>query len=226
MSNSFYTFTQEELKTISNRLQAKMQAAGISQRQLANKSKVSRANINDMINGHYSSDGSNEKVFRNHEPETYKKICDGFDILGEVCSMEYLLGEVRQSTHDLQFICDYTGLSEEAVRKLHEQKSDPLNLLQLQVLSTAIAKTDLSARMADYWQLQPASESANITLEYREKNIINHTITTGATESKHTDPSIRINGVDIGLQTVKEVVLKEIQKELELMIKEDQKKPR
>ena len=44
----------------------------------------------------------------------FLKLCDFFD-----CSADYLLYKIDEKNHDLQFICEYTGLSENAVEKLH-----------------------------------------------------------------------------------------------------------
>ena len=119
MLNSFYTFTQEQLQTIAERLQQKMKEDDISINKLFKESGVTRPTITDMLKGHYASDGSTEREFRNHEPETYLKICEGLQKCGSDCTMDYLLGEIEHSTPDLQYICDYTGLSEKAVRRLH-----------------------------------------------------------------------------------------------------------
>lgn len=119
MLNSFYTFTQEQLQTIAERLQQKMKEDDISINKLYKESGVTRPTITDMLKGHYASDGSTEREFRNHEPETYSKICEGLQKCGSDCTMKYLLGEIEHSTPDLQYICDYTGLSEKAVRRLH-----------------------------------------------------------------------------------------------------------
>ena len=35
------------------------------------------------------------------------------------CDADYLLGGIELETHDLQTVCEYTGLSAEAVKKLH-----------------------------------------------------------------------------------------------------------
>ena len=39
------------------------------------------------------------------------------------CSIDYLTGHIDKSTHKLQGVCDYTGLSEEAVKNLHHTYS-------------------------------------------------------------------------------------------------------
>lgn len=36
------------------------------------------------------------------------------------CSVDYLLGEINTPTHELEFVCDFTGLSLESVAILHE----------------------------------------------------------------------------------------------------------
>lgn len=47
------------------------------------------------------------------EWRTILKLCDFFD-----CDMDYLFGRISKKTHDTQFVCDETGLSESAVLKL------------------------------------------------------------------------------------------------------------
>ena len=42
-------------------------------------------------------------------------LADYFD-----CDIDYLVGRIDEKTHDLQFICDYTGLSAESINLLHE----------------------------------------------------------------------------------------------------------
>ena len=41
-------------------------------------------------------------------------LADYFDV-----SCDYLLSRIKAKNHDIQFICDYTGLSEESIEKLH-----------------------------------------------------------------------------------------------------------
>lgn len=120
LNNQFYTFSQAELKTIGGKLKEKMIEKGFSQNSLAEASGISRPTINGMINGCYAKNGTAEKVFHNPKPQTLLKLCD---VLG--CDMEYFTGEIEHSTHDLQFICEYTGLSEEAIEKLHFDVQHP-----------------------------------------------------------------------------------------------------
>mgnify|MGYP003305461052 CR=1 FL=1 len=114
LNNQFYTFTQEELETIGKRLKDKMKETGLSQNRLHEISGVSRPLINSMINGYYENNGGTERRYHNPKPGTLLKLCNA---LG--CDMEYFTGEIEHSTHDLQFICEYTGLSESAVSYLH-----------------------------------------------------------------------------------------------------------
>lgn len=51
------------------------------------------------------------------EAQTLETLCDFFK-----CDMDYLFGCISCKTHDTQFICDYTGLDEETVEKLHSRK--------------------------------------------------------------------------------------------------------
>lgn len=47
--------------------------------------------------------------------ETLIEICKFFD-----CDMDHLFDNISEHTHDLAFICEYTGLSEETVIYLHD----------------------------------------------------------------------------------------------------------
>ncbi len=44
----------------------------------------------------------------------FQDLCDFFS-----CDADYLLGRIDEKTHDLNFVCEYTGLSADAVEKLH-----------------------------------------------------------------------------------------------------------
>lgn len=43
--------------------------------------------------------------------------CKVFD-----CNLDYLLGNIKEQTHDLQFVCDYTKLSGEAIENIRSEK--------------------------------------------------------------------------------------------------------
>ena len=61
-----------------------------------------------------------EQGRRTPELVDFTRLCDFLS-----CDLDYLFGRIDEVTHDLQFICDYTGLSSEAVEVLHliaEQK--------------------------------------------------------------------------------------------------------
>lgn len=53
------------------------------------------------------------------EIRTIERLCGEFD-----CEPDYLLGRMENSTHDIQFICDQTALSEDAVLALGRLKED------------------------------------------------------------------------------------------------------
>lgn len=58
--------------------------------------------------------------------ETVDNMCK---ILG--CDVDYLLGTIDYETHNLKFICEYTGLSKEAVLSLHDRKENEDRIRQL-----------------------------------------------------------------------------------------------
>lgn len=51
---------------------------------------------------------------------TAEKVSNICDILG--CDIDYLLGRIDEQTHDLDFVCKYTGLSAKAVSRITEIK--------------------------------------------------------------------------------------------------------
>lgn len=53
------------------------------------------------------------------EAKTLEALCKYFD-----CDMDYLFGRIDNTTHDLQFVCDYTGLDEDTVLHLHNLLKD------------------------------------------------------------------------------------------------------
>lgn len=109
LANDYYVTDEETLDTIGKRLAEKMKEEGLSQRKLEKLVKesggeISRGTIANIIQ---------EKT--NPLPGTLAAICKA---LG--CKMEYLTGVVEKPSLELQYICDYTGLSVPAVEKLHE----------------------------------------------------------------------------------------------------------
>ena len=48
------------------------------------------------------------------EWKTIEILCDFFE-----CDVDYLFNTIEQTTHDIAFICGYTGLSEETIKNLH-----------------------------------------------------------------------------------------------------------
>lgn len=83
-----------------------------------------------------SDDGGNEDDFRGilgsikHDEDinyagrpSLARVCDYCILLG--CDIDYLTGRIDKKTHDAQFICEYTGLSESAVEFLHSYGDPP-----------------------------------------------------------------------------------------------------
>ena len=65
------------------------------------------------------------ETVRNWEQGQNKPSLDDFIMLCDTleCDADYLLNTLDVQTHDLAFICDYTGLSGEAVTLLHKLKN-------------------------------------------------------------------------------------------------------
>jgi transcriptional regulator with XRE-family HTH domain len=105
------------------------------------------------------------------------------------CDLDYLVGRIDCRTHDLQFIQDYTGLSEDAVTALHLYKnaddrrslwpsylSDIINNKDFFTLMGRISEfmgnTKLEARFKDY-----ASKMEMIDKQAADHFYINHIFT-------------------------------------------------
>ena len=75
--------------------------------------------------------------------ETLLKLCDFFG-----CSADYLLGRIEEKNHDLAFICEYTGLSEESITNLDKLNVTTLNYV---LLSSHFKKIlDMISNSAEY----------------------------------------------------------------------------
>ena len=89
---------------LASRLRFLLEESGITQNQLAKKIGKTRQAVNSYTLGTTVPDS-----------DTIVKLSQFFGV-----SSDYLLGlsDVKTQNRDLQFVCDYTKLSEEAVRKL------------------------------------------------------------------------------------------------------------
>lgn len=96
------------------------------------------------------------------------------------CDLDYLTGRIGCKTHDLQFIQDQTGLSEDAIIKIKS-----LNTEQLAVLNKLIEHTDFKKAIS---QTAALSDKESINNDYAA--LIIHHIKSGL-GSKKTTP---ING--------------------------------
>lgn len=76
------------------------------------------------------------------EMKTIERLCAEFS-----CEPDYLLGRMKSSTHDIQFISDYTGLNEKAVTNLAQLKGTPLILL----LNYLITNKGLLEKLTTYY---------------------------------------------------------------------------
>lgn len=106
--------------------------AGLTQDELAGKMGVSTKTIRNW----------EQKVKANTLPtmENLLKLADLYD-----CDLDYLTGRIDCKTHDLQFIHDQTGLTEEAIIKIKELSAEQLTalnqLIEHQDFKKAISQT-------------------------------------------------------------------------------------
>ena len=106
--------------------------AGLTQDELAGKMGVSTKTIRNW----------EQKVKANTLPtmENLLKLADLYD-----CDLDYLTGRIECKTHDLQFIHDQTGLTEEAIIKIKELSAEQLTalnqLIEHQDFKKAISQT-------------------------------------------------------------------------------------
>lgn len=77
------------------------------------------------------------------EIDTIVRICD---FLG--CSLDYIFDRIDCKTHDAQFICDFTGLSEEAIFALSKDKE---NSILGYVVSYLIENGSLISALSKYY---------------------------------------------------------------------------
>lgn len=117
MSTKLYSFSKG--------LKKARKKKGIKQKDLANKMNMSIETVRNWEQG------------RNvPEMDTIIKLCEYFE-----CDIDYLFNRLENKTHDLQFVCDYTGLTEEAVRALHYQNKATNRIEMLKTLSYLIEQS-------------------------------------------------------------------------------------
>ena len=99
----------------------------------ANQTQFARDYDRRFPTKHRDEAGGNEGNFlgilgtlKNYENENWTgkpnlvTVSNMCDILG--CDIDYLTGRIQERTHELHFICDYTGLSESAVENIRHIK--------------------------------------------------------------------------------------------------------
>lgn len=158
---------------LGDRLKSLREEKGISQEDLATALGISRLSV-----------GNYERSIRTPEAETIIKIAKYFGV-----SSDYLLGlsDVKTADTDLKAACEYTGLSEKALRTLRVMKADDQTIENyvpskwygdLRILDEIICdKTHLWTICHNLAQIKimrdtfPALEQKNVTLkisEYKE----------------------------------------------------------
>ena len=93
--------------TMGERIEDLMKKKDVNSVTLSAETGVSKATISDIING----------VSKGYDYRHFVKIASYFNV-----STDYLFGLTDNTTtdKDLRFVCDYTGLNEEAVESLRE----------------------------------------------------------------------------------------------------------
>lgn len=91
------------------RLKEQIKAKGYTRQQFADSIGVSTVTVQLWTSD--KKKPTTEHLFR---------ICEALN-----CDLDYLLGRIKEKTHDLQFVCDYTGLTSAAVEALKMMKNDP-----------------------------------------------------------------------------------------------------
>lgn len=76
--------------------------------------------------------------------DTLFKLCDKYH-----CEIDYLLGRMEHKTHDLQYICDETGLSERAVEVLKYHAADSKIAANLCQIVDVLLTSDDTEKIAD-----------------------------------------------------------------------------
>lgn len=97
-----------DLKKLKQALHEKRTAAGLTIKALAEKVGKNVRTISDI------DDPENEKY---PDLKTLIDLCHFYD-----CDIDALFGNLNYSKHDLKYICEYTGLSENAVNDLHNDQ--------------------------------------------------------------------------------------------------------
>jgi transcriptional regulator with XRE-family HTH domain len=101
-----------DYKKIGKRLKQRREKLGLSQDA-----------VGVMLNGLSPSGETKDRTIRNHESgqsfpfKTLLKYCEIYD-----CDLGYLMGDYDEKDRDTHYICDQTGLSEEAVEILKDQR--------------------------------------------------------------------------------------------------------
>ena len=120
-----------------------------------------------------------EQGIVNPDFETVVKLADKLE-----CDIDYLTGRLPESTHDIHFVHEFTGLSEKAIRKIHCQKLDnPFG----KILSHLIEAENFENLMTAYKTFLLSAEKLSkseikvVDLEIDENN----RITLGLNEATH-----------------------------------------
>lgn len=84
------------------------------------------------------------------EIKTIERLCAEFG-----CEPDYLLGRMENSTHDTQFICDRTGLSEDAVLALGKLREDRsvIQVLDYLLTNQTVLKKIVSYFGSAFWDI-------------------------------------------------------------------------
>lgn len=109
-----------------NRIEELLFTKGITQRDLSNATQIPNANLSAYLRGRKDKRGERSEcgIFN------LRKIADELNV-----STDFLLGKTEVSTSEIEVkaICDYIGLSEKTIKRLHrfyETKSSHIGIIE------------------------------------------------------------------------------------------------
>ncbi len=110
-----------EKKKFGNRLKLLLDANGETQKKLSEELNVGEQTVSNWVKGYYFPD-----------TDTMLKITAHFK-----CDLDYLTGRIDESTHDIKFIRLFTGLTEEAIQKIHSPElNNPYGILLSRIIES------------------------------------------------------------------------------------------
>lgn len=127
-------------------------------RDIRTKHEMTQEELAEKLNVNPQSVKGWESLLEKYRSEPKLKhllaMCDIFD-----CDLDHLTGRLPESTHDIHFVCDYTGLTEAAVRKIANHS---ISGSWSKLLSHMIVSDGFEGLMTDYGTFIDSSERLSI----------------------------------------------------------------